>query len=218
MGEAEIQTGQGVLLIHAHIITYGNAANDELTVRISSEIESMWNEPEATIQIKDRILLVRFIISAAWKPELPPLEVVSNTDPRNNYFRIEHKAVGNISFVDGLGCNTGYFLSENLYDGSTTAAHEFGHTLGLDHPVNLDIRGKGQPSIMYPRGTLVDPEYQYDPNVPAGVPGGTMHPKFRKVTIEDIHALKIHKLRFTGVTAILGDFSNQFHPDHGYWV
>lgn len=218
MGEVEIQAGQGILLIHAHIITYGNAADELLTFRISTEIESMWNEPEATIRIRDEVLLVRFKISSAWKPQLTPLEVVRSTDPRNNFFRIEHKAVGNISFVDGLGCNTGYFLAENLYDGSTTAAHEFGHTLGLDHPSDIDLRGKGQPSIMYPRGTLVDPEFQYDPNVPAGLAGGTMHPKFRRVSVEDIHALKLHKLRFNGPSAIIGDFTNQFHPDHAQWV
>lgn len=82
----------------------------------------------------------------------------------------------NISFVDGLNSNTGYFLLDNLLNGSTTAAHEFGHTLGLDHPHNLDIRGKGVPGIMYPRGTIVDPPYQYDPNAAPGKPGGTMNP------------------------------------------
>jgi hypothetical protein len=218
MGEVEIHAGENVLQIYAHIITYGNAADELFTDRISKEIELMWNEPGATIRIKDQLLLVKFNISSEWKPELTQMEVVSSTDPRNNFFRIEHKAIGNISFVDGLGCNTGYFLAENLYDGSTTAAHEFGHTLGLDHPADIDLRGKGQPSIMYPRGTLVDPEFQYDPNVPAGLAGGTMHPKFRKVSIDDIRALKIHKLKFNGQTAILGDFTNQFHPDHGHWV
>lgn len=121
---------------------------------------------------------------------------------------------GNISFVDGLGCNTGYFKLENLYKGSTTAAHEYGHTLGLEHPSDLDYRGKGVPGIMYPRGTLVDPEYQYEPDKPAGAKGGALHPMYRKVRKEDIGLLKIEHLDFKNAVAVLGDFSSVWHPEH----
>src|SRR5204862_6431521 len=103
---------------------------------------------------------------------------------------------------------------ENLYKGSTSAAHEHGHTLGLDHPKILDIRGQGVPGIMYPRGTLVDPQYQYDPSRPAGVTGGTMHPIYRRVKQEDIESLGLHKLSFKNKPAILGEFTNVYHWDH----
>ena len=157
---------------------------------------------------------VQFNISAEIKREVSELEVLQNTDPRNNYFRIEGFAHGNISFVDGLGCNTGYFLLENLYKGSTTAAHEYGHTLGLDHPKHLDIRGQGVPGIMYPRGTLVDAQYQYDPTKPAGVTGGTMHPMHRRVKQEDISNLNLHKRWFERGNAVIGEFTNVFHWNH----
>jgi hypothetical protein len=78
----------------------------------------------------------------------------------------------------------------------------------------LDIRGKGVPGIMYPRGTLVDPQYQYDPSRPAGVTGGTMHPMYRKVLPSDIHLLRINKLRFSNNRAIIGEFSNVYHWSH----
>ncbi len=145
-------------------------------------------------------------------PEITPAFIYENTVPKNNYFRVEEFATGNISFVDGLGSNTGYFKLENLLNNSTTAAHEFGHTIGLDHPRDLDIRGQGAPSIMYPRGTLVDSQYQYDPSVPAGVVGGTMNPFHRIVTQKDINNLKLDRLEFDNNNrAKVGEFSSVWH-------
>lgn len=210
----EINIRDNSLILSAHIITYGVAADSVLTERIRDEIETMWNEPQAITTLKGRELAIQFRITSAHIPDLDPLEVISNTDPRNNYFRIEEKAFGNISFVDGLGCNSGYFQADNLYEGSTTAAHEFGHTLGLDHPQDLDLRGKGRPGIMYPRGTLVDPQFQYDPAIEAGLPGGTMHPMHRRVTIQDIIGLNIHRLDLSRDVAVLGDFTNIYHTAH----
>jgi hypothetical protein len=214
MGEVEIDIYNRTIIINSHIITYGNAADENVTESIRAEIETMWNEPHATINIKGNPFLVSFHITAALNTSIDEIEIYSNTNPRNNYFRIEEYARGNISFVDDIGCNSGYFKLENLYVGSTTAAHEYGHTLGLDHPVDLDYRGKGIPRIMYPRGTLVDPQFQYDPSKPAGVTGGTMHPMYRKVFAEDIAALKLERLRFKNEKAILGEFTNVFHYNH----
>jgi hypothetical protein len=214
MGEVEINSDNHIIIINSHIITYGNAANEKLTESIRDEIETMWNEPHAMVDIKGNSFTVRFHITAVLNTSINEIEILSNTSPRNNYFRIEEYANGNISFVDGIGCNSGYFKLENLYTGSTTAAHEYGHTLGLDHPANLDYRGKGVPRIMYPRGTLVDPQFQYDPSKPAGITGGTMHPMYRKVFAEDIAALKLEKLQFKNGKAIIGEFTNVFHDNH----
>lgn len=214
MGEAELHSTNKQLIIHSHIITYGNAADIVVTERIRDEIETMWNQPQAMITITHSSFLVLFRITAEVRKDITELEVLQNLNPRNNYFRIEEYAQGNISFVDGLGCNTGYFKLENLYEGSTTAAHEYGHTLGLDHPTHLDIRGQGVPGIMYPRGTLVDPPFQYDPTKPAGVAGGTMHPMYRKVKQQDIEQLQLHKLNFRNNKAIVGDFTNIYHWSH----
>src|SRR3954462_4374062 len=211
MGEAEIDYANEIIRIHSHIVTYGDAADETITESIRAEIDTMWNEPAATIFLRRIPMRVIFEITAECKKGVDIEDVISNTDPRNNYFRIEEFAHGNISFVDGLGCNTGYFKLENLYVGSTTAAHEYGHTLGLDHPADLDYRGKGVPRIMYPRGTLVDPRFQYDPSKPAGVTGGTMHPMYRKVFAEDIASLKLEKLRFNNQKAVAGTFTNVFH-------
>lgn len=214
MGEVELNIETRSLLVHSRIITYGDAATPELTGQIREEIETMWNEPAAIVTLSEQEFTVRFRITAECKPDIEELEVLSTTDPRNNYFRIEEYVEGNISFVDGLGCNSGFFKLENLYKGSTTAAHEYGHTLGLDHPDNIDIRGAGVPGIMYPRGTLVDAPYQYDPTKPAGVTGGTMHPMYRRVFSKDIRLLRLNGLRFTNGRAILGGFTNVYHWPH----
>lgn len=214
MGTAEVDSYHKIILISSHIITYGNVTDESITEQIRDEIETMWNEPQGNILLDKETYLIQFRITAGCNPAITELEVLQNVDPRNNYFRIEEFVHGSISFVDGLGCNSGYFLLENLYKGSTTAAHEYGHTLGLDHPENVDIRGQGVPAIMYPRGTLVDAQYQYDPSIAAGLKGGTMHPMYRKVKAGDIQALKLHKLRFEGRRAVVGEFTNIYHWNH----
>lgn len=95
---------------------------------------------------------------------------------------------------------------------STTAAHEFGHSIGLDHPAVLDIRVKGVPGIMYPRGTIVDKPFQYNPAAQVGEPGSTINPDARKVLQQDIDMLQLNKLPFNqrGI-AVLGDFTTVWH-------
>ena len=65
---------------------------------------------------------------------------------------------------------------------------------------------------MYPRGTWVDPPFQYDPNAKPGNPGGTMNPFTRIVSQFDIDDLKLNKLNFNkNGLAVLGDFSSMWH-------
>lgn len=216
MGAAELNISQHQLIIFSRIITYGKAADDAVTEQIRDEIETMWNESKGIIEWKGKGFRVIFNITSSFEPNINPADIYQNIDPRNNYFRIEEYAQGNISFVDGIGCNSGYFKLENLYKGSTTSAHEYGHTLGLYHPHDLDLRGKGVPGIMYPRGTLVDAQYQYNPDGRSGDSsnGGTMHPKYRKVLRDDIALLKLNKLDFENGKAIIGEFTSIWHPNH----
>ena len=60
---------------------------------------------------------------------------------------------------------------------------------------------------MSPRGTLTDPEYQYDPKARPKGPGGTLNPQKRKVIQNDIDNLKINKLKFKNGKAYLGGVS-----------
>ena len=220
MGEAEIQKQDKQFIIHSNIFIYGEAATDALALQIAKDIEDYWNAPMGTVAISDgwftkKEYRVIFKVDGKFEKELKPETIFTNINPRNNYFRIEEYANGNISYVDGINSNTGYFKLQNLLDNSSTAAHEFGHTIGLDHPQNLDIRGQGAPGIMYPRGTIVDPQFQYYPDVAPGEKGGTLNPFTRKVLQKDIDDLKLNNLNFdVKGFAILGGFSSVWHDKH----
>ncbi len=57
---------------------------------------------------------IEFIIRGFYEKDLAPETVWFNTNPRNNYFRIEEVSPVHVSFVDGIQCNTGYFKLDNL--------------------------------------------------------------------------------------------------------
>ncbi|MEO6404383.1 MAG: peptidase M10 [Ferruginibacter sp.] len=214
MGEVELQHETSMLIIHADLVFYGDAATDALSFQVAKNISDQWNMINGKLLIKGREYKVLFDINGKYNAALTANDVYENTDLRINYFRIEEYVTGNISFVDDINSNTGYFKLDNLLNESTTAAHEFGHTIGLRHPLNLDIREERIPGIMYPRGTLVKPEFQYDPAALPATVGGTLNPIHRKVLQQDIALLNLHKLNFHNGMAIIGAFTSVWHDKH----
>ena len=213
MGIVEINNN--TISIFANLYFYGYAANEILSKQIADDINNQWTLQNGKANINGETYLFAMNLTGFYSPSIRQTDVNENTNPLNNYFRIEEYAEGNISFVDGINSNTGYFKLDNVLHHSTTAAHEFGHTLGLVHPNILDIRGHGLPGIMHPRGTVCDAQYQYDPNAQPLAPGGTMNPQYRKVLQQNIDDLFLQKLHFNeNGKAVIGDFTSEWHCAH----
>ncbi len=210
MGTIEIDSSAKIIMISSNMICYGNSANYEISKLITEEIETMWNEPNGFIELNNSKYFVRFKIDAQYNSLIASQSIIENQNPKNNYIRIEEYAKIDISCMDAIGSNTGYFKLANLYKGSTTAAHEYGHSLGLIHPKELNIVGMGRPSIMYPRGTLVNQEFQNDVNAQPGGPGGTLNPIHRHVMQIDIDNLKLNNLIEQDIF-VIGKFTNVYH-------
>lgn len=220
--EVELFPEFEILLIYNELYFYGNKANAEISKRITQDIETNWNEPNAKITIDGVEYQVLFIFKNFYTPELTEEQIRNNQFVWKKFFRIEESSKLHVSFVDGIHSNSGYFMLKNIEKpNSKTGAHEIGHSFGLVHPQNLDYRGKGKPHIMYPRGTLVDREFQYKPEANVFMldgkltiePGATIDTDKRSVTIENILALNLDKLTYNNRQAMLSKLSNKYHNE-----
>jgi hypothetical protein len=207
-----------IILIKSVIFIYGQEATKAVAKQMSFNINWHWNYPKATTLVRGKVYKVRFLIVTLYYPRLPQSIVKANAFQSNLFVRIEPKTELGVSLMDSIGANTGFFMLPNIaYKGSSTEAHEYGHALGLwpgtatGHPIDTDYRGKGIPGIMHPRGTLVDANLQYKPEVPAGEPGGTLHPDFRRVNQHEINVLmSLIKQHYFTSQATLGVLTNWY--------
>jgi hypothetical protein len=202
---------QNDLQIQARLVFYGSEATEEVARAIVEEINRMYNEPQAVVMVAGQPYRVYFVIEyALLSLEESKRLIMANQDFQNNFIRLEKENIITRSFMGfGLGDNAGHWIISDQLGYSTTAAHEFGHGLGLDHPARLDYRGSGTPPpIMAPRGTLVDAEYQWEPKAKAGEAGGTMKPMHRRVSVAEIEQI-VKNLTFQADgRARLGRLSN----------
>lgn len=181
----QVDEAKGVIRFVAKLHYFGPALTPELATASTDEIRRMWNESNAEVFWRGRMYRTEFeitqVIGQAATPEL-------RKDCANNFVEIANPAhAGDRSYYYLWGQDGRFYTSDELGT-STTAAHEFGHGLGLEHN-DLDQRAAPVPGIMFARGTWVRPEFQWDPAAAAGAPGGSVRPHYRKVRVEDVRAL-----------------------------
>ncbi|WP_367915285.1 hypothetical protein [Leadbetterella sp. DM7] len=207
---------EGEIRVKAVIFLYGKYADAPLAQAIEAEINRMWNAPEVVIPVRMQLLTVRFRV------EVEPVsleearqKMQDNRSHEVNFVRVEDANIVERSMMGrGLGQNSGHWLITDQLGQSTTAAHEFGHALGLPHPHQLDYRGTGYPPLMAPRGTLVDAVFQWNPLAEPGAYGGTMNPVHRRVRPEEIMDV-LARAEFNGDYFIIGEISNYFYDETG---
>ncbi len=206
------------LIVCSHFHIYGTRASEDLFPYFIRNVEDQWGHQIWEVEYLGARYELYFESRVDHQPMITAEEIHRNRDLRNIYVAIEESSMVHISFADGRGSNTGYFMLSNiLQSGSTTIAHEYGHMLGLwpgsitSHPLDLDQRGQGMPGIMYPRGTIVDPIYQYDDDATPGEVGGTLDPKHRRVNLKDIDMLMKVIEPYDENGANLGKLTNKYH-------
>ena len=200
-------TADKTVTITAHFVFFGEASSSLLASQMAQDIQNKWNEPHAKVVIDGTQYSVKFVITGEHRDKGfgLSLEKAFNTDPTNNYVEVRNTVddgpIKGVSYMT-RGGNEGVFLKSNVEQvGSSTEAHEFGHSLGLwpgtkkGHPKG-NLLGKGQPGIMYPRGTIVDPQYRYNPKARYNQSGGTLNPEKRKVLQSDIDMLHLDNLYY----------------------
>ena len=194
-GEPVFDSENKTLTINANIIFYGDAASDELATQTASNIQNAWNKEAWQTE---NGWTVQFSVTGSYAPNITAAEIAGNTDLKNNYIKVVDTDVGPSYMTGGRqgpGSNTGVWRLKDIQgSGSTTAAHEFGHMMGLvqgsrdGHPPR-DQRGKGAPEIMAARGSWVDSKFQYDPKASPGAKGGTINPRTRVVKPHNVGAV-----------------------------
>jgi hypothetical protein len=208
---AQIFLEKQSIIVSAKLYFYGSCAAEDLAREIVAEISEQYNEANGKVKIEDIVFDVKFEIDFEIINNIKALELASkNYDCRNNFIRLEQTNIAERSFMGfGLGQNAGHWLVTDNLGESTTAAHEFGHGLGLDHPEEFDLRGfSTAPPIMAPRGTFVDAHFQWNPTVAAGAFGGTLKPIYRKVSQWEIAQVFEGKFFSEKGTLNLGKTSN----------
>jgi hypothetical protein len=213
---AHLSFKEKTIVVSAKLYFYGSCATDDVAKKIVAEISEQYNDANGKVKIDEVIFEVKFDIDFEVIDDIKALELATkNRNCRNNFIRIEQKNYLERSFMH-LNDNSGHWLiSDNLGE-STTAAHEFGHALGLNHPEEVDFRGTGiAPPIMAPRGTFVDAQFQWNPTVEAGEFGGTLKPIYRKVSQWEIAQIFEGKVFSEKGKLNIGETSNNVFDEVG---
>lgn len=240
-GEPVIDKNKKTITVYSNMIFYSSnlTVKKSDAERVAKNIQKNWNSANGKVTIDGETYSVKFSISVQYKvinnSMVAPIanlldggittdramkaEIEANTDIRNNYFRIESVTDGKnthitTSYADGAGSNTGFLVISQIGGESKTGAHEYGHTIGLQHLT--DANGQptaltGDPSIMATANNPADPKY-LEKTVSKGFSKQYLDVNKRKVTQQDINNLGLDKLQYDeNGKAKLGKLTNVYH-------
>ena len=191
---------KGQITFVSQMIYRGRALTPKIARDSTVEMTSLWNEAKAKVRYRGREYLAKFVFSYVLDPNH---RYVDSGSCAENFVKIENPAhQGDRSFY-GLAERFGTFFTSDDLGRSTTTAHEYGHGLGLGHD-DYDQIGTDVPGIMFARGTLVRPEYQWNPQAEPGEAGGSIKPHHRRVRAIDLRKLKLESITFSAGVACLG--------------
>lgn len=179
-----------ILKIETLIYLYGDdieIAKDYIVQEVESRINQTWNKHEFHVEINKDSYLVRLKAKLFWIPE-SQLKSPSTSFPQlANFIRIIPKETEftSASFILGHS-NSGVWLLSQVLGNHTTAAHELGHVLGLDHP---------QEGVLYTQPRLMLTNY-YGVSEELRNPLGMLDLNKRKVTLEEIQELGLESLNY----------------------
>ncbi|HEX7845452.1 MAG TPA: RHS repeat-associated core domain-containing protein [Chitinophagaceae bacterium] len=204
-GEPVIEGGK--MTIYSKIYFYGGSANKNTASIAAGNIQKQWNAANGTItyqgqEYKNVNHVVTYeVVSEERAQFLAKNNTGENFDPQVNFARVESKQVaGDIpNQVTGekghAGDNSMFLIAEDIYDGNTSQAHEYGHTLGLStHDANLQ-KVEGQPGIMTTVQSLVEGQYTMTGKPSEVVNGKIVNPlnrDCRQVTQSDVNRIKFN--------------------------
>ncbi len=176
-----------ILTFKSHLFLYGEV-DSELALNIASEINNVWNDQSVEVPLDGSLYKLKFEVTASVVSYDEALAVsLSTLHPAFNFIRIlpapnDHLTA---SFMVG-NTNSGIWLLSQGLGYSRTAAHEYGHGLGLNHPQGESFAG-------YPRIMLTD---YYEVMPPYQLASGKLDLRMRKVTEVDVNELKLQRLIF----------------------
>jgi len=205
-GVVALNDDEQSLTISSHIYFYGTGVDEDLAFKITDEINTLWNGPEAQVTINNQNYDVKVKVTA----EIVSLAEAKNLAEKNNstlynFVRVESETSAATSVMD-VSENHGLWSLQNDLGNSTTAAHEYGHSLGLRH-ISIqdnDWRGRGNPGIMGYKGMKVDSHLQGT--------DGLFDKTKRQVTKVNIAQLKLEELEYNSEgVAVIGKATNKIY-------
>ena len=179
-----INSKKKTITIVSKLYFYGSGATPELSRKIATGIASQWNGTNATTTIEGVKYKVRFRIYYETVSENRAKELArTNTDPKNNFIRVSNKGGDKSSFsLTKEGGNSFWFNTNDDLGNTTTPAHEYGHGLGLSHPVEDLSEETKRPDIMVPRNT----PYGKNWSITNSNGDRVVNPNSRRVTEENV--------------------------------